>query len=532
VSGSSIEFKVEESLKDGGLMELISDDLSEEIQSIYFFNTTKNTDTEKKVIPKIALKFKVDLPQVKKIKLKDFKLTFPKCLILDDADTGKGELDSEKNTYSIPISDIFFATAHDNVHTDDDGDKVFNLDLKQITFEDAEGKGLDISKYEDEDGTKKGKLEYPLVPTGGGDKGKNIFLECTITDITLSGSVEEGETFKLTPIVTIDDVPIASVSGKVKVNMEPTRVALDGLPDFLQDDEVILSLADPRINLYINNKEIELPIDINISMQGKTKEEEGKALRTTAEVETPKPTPIKIYQNITSDEPEPIKLSNVNIPNFSELFILQKDKDKNRGGVPDSIILNISVIIDKDPNPIHAKQTIDLRGDEEENKYKVEMDSYEIDMPLSFGGDFAIVFKDTIDGWNDNLKDSDIKGISLKLDIDNAIPLALSIGGYAIGKDIGIGKDRKIDGIEITSKDLIKAGKVDATGEPESVPTTGIKISIKGSGEKMKKMDGVVLTFTARTSSDVEEEPLKSSQFLKINNIGATINGGVSVDLN
>ncbi|KAA6328742.1 hypothetical protein EZS27_022392 [termite gut metagenome] len=467
-----------------GDLVLENSNMPEEIISIYSLIPGR-IDSK---LPQLSLAFNISeknnksLDAVKEILLANFTLTLPKCLVLaGDQVTSKADSqDSDKYT-TYTIGSASFSPTNP---------RVFSLDLTSISFEDEEG-GLAIELLEPGRGFKR---EY------------EVSLTSDITIQLLSPPVEALE-LVLTPVVSISPIPIARVFGQVgpEIDIKPTEVPLDGLPDFLQGDAVILDLADPQIYLYVNNP-IDLPIDLTITMQGSKKQEEGESLKTKLITTTQ-----TIPAQVTKDDP--IVLSNSTIKDFSKLFIIE-DGEK-RGGIPDTIRLDITANANQD-----KKHTIDL-GDDVYPPIKME---YKIDMPLSFGPELIIIYNETVDGWNDQIKDLEMDNISIITNVKNTIPLELHIEGTAIDED-----GNTLTGIKVTAEKAIDAGKGE---KKDPTITKSLTITIKGSKSDMKKLDGIVLGIKANATKTVNNIPLNSSQYVIMQKIGAKIAGGMNIDLN
>ncbi|KAA6317963.1 hypothetical protein EZS27_031965, partial [termite gut metagenome] len=291
------------------------------------------------------------------------------------------------------------------------------------------------------------------------------------------------------------------------------------------------------------------PIDIQISFYVTMQGVKGGENPPRAPIETPKITiPAKQITTIILSKEEVEATDVVNpkpyiIDNLNELFLPT---------MPGEIQLKI---LSKKVYPTEDEITAEKEADKKLPRSTIVLGvsenvkmEYKIDMPLAFGPTFAIVLKDTLNGLNDNLKDSDVKGIKITMDVDNAIPLALTIGGEAIDKEgnrlKGItieGDGKKPTGADTKPIKTIKpyTGETKINDDSEVVPkpvtTEGIIINIKektgGSGQ-LKKMDGIVLKFKAESNTDAEGKSLSSQQYLKMKNISAEISGGISLDLN
>ncbi|KAA6324542.1 hypothetical protein EZS27_026141 [termite gut metagenome] len=489
-----------------GELVLENDDMPKEIISIYKLGLIESnypklslifeatiTDADGKSVPEATIR-------IVKIILENFEMEFPECLDLKKSTGGEGEM--KGSTYT-----------RDNA-TIAPNDKLFSLDLQSISFGDIDPlRGLVMESIE-----------------GGGTVGYGfkrpypVSLKSVIA-ITLSSAPTEKLHIKLTPVIRIDDILIATVTGQIKPTLEEvTDVVLGELPDFLTDPEVRLDLANPQVFLTVINP-IDIPISFYVTMQGIKEGETSPRVP----IETPKIT-IPALQTTTiilsklGGVDDPINhIQYTKIAKLNELFLLT---------IPEQINLdinskkaNITPEEEKQENEGLPRSTIVLGGDE-----KMVVIDYEIDMPLSFGKGLVIIYNETINGWNDQIKDLEMDNISITTTVENTIPLELHIEGYAI--DVN---GNELKGIDVEAKRAIAAGE--GIGEKKKPKKTSITISISEKKDKdysgqMKEMDGVVLRFKANATETVNGIPLNSSQYLIMDKISAKITGGMNIDLN
>jgi hypothetical protein len=487
IAGIPIDQRIVEidDLSTKGSLILENDGMPKEIVSISEFIPKQDKSAK---LPQLSLMFNIDITdgndqileniRVDNIILEDFTLTFPDFLFLTDGVDGKGEL--SENVYTMDDATSFAS-----------GEKIFSLDLKSISFKNEDGGKLVIQDQ---------RLYL----------AKEIRLESKVAVKLSSSSVPAGKLkIKLTPVITIDDILIESVSGQVDpdIDIKSTTVELEGLPDFLQDDKVRLDLANPQIFLTVDNP-IGIPILINATIYGKKDNVEICEINTgDIQIPASQKTTIILSKLGTMDDPaaieNPVQYHRIN--NLNELF----------STIPQEIKLDINAQADQ-----RVEHIINLG-----QTYPIAMD-YKIDIPLSFGPDLTIIYNKTIDGWNDQIKDLDMGNISIATTVENTIPLKLKIEGYAIDVD-----GKKLEGLSVKLNKVINAGK----GTSEKSVKTSIAISIseekKHSGI-MKEMDGVVLTITANATKTVNGIPLNSSQYMIMQKISAKITDGMNIDLN
>ncbi|KAA6336772.1 hypothetical protein EZS27_015092 [termite gut metagenome] len=319
---------------------------------------------------------------------------------------------------------------------------------------------------------------------------------------------------------------IASISGKVdpKINIDTVKVELTEIPDFLNDDDARMDFANPEIRLHVENP-FGLPILLNLDMQGwkngkKTHNESIKVggIKIPANPnldQLPTPITIIISKLGAPENEEPVADTNYyKVSELGDLFFI----------IPDEMELNVEAHADQDPK---EKHTIILG--ETEQVVKI---NYEVNLPLSFGENMSIVYKDTISGWNEDIKNFDIKRIDIEAEILNTIPLELSLSGYAI--DVN---GKKLDRLIVGIKDN---APIPPCNEDGSETTVSVVIEIvelvpafsDNPTAIMKNLDGIVLNFTAKSTETINNMPLKNTQYMMLKGMKARIPGGVKLNMN
>ena len=121
---------------------------------------------------------------------------------------------------------------------------------------------------------------------------------------------------------------------------------------------------------------------------------------------------------------------------------------------------------------------------------------YNVSAPLAFDAGAQITYRDTLDGWNDDIKDCELAEgsyIELKSDIENKLPAYLKLSSNAID----------VDGNEI-AKELIEvkvSNMIEASTDGTTAKTTPVTITISEKKKGMlKKVDG--LTFKIEVAAD------------------------------
>lgn len=384
-----------------------------------------------------------------------------------------------------------------------------------------------------------------IVPIEGIDCNKNgvVFDETSHTlsihgDIVLNGEVSintgdvdqryEGTTTSVTLLaeINLEDantkesiVNVNSVTGIVKPDIDITLdpVTLTGLPDFLSDEKVTLSVENPMVFFTADNK---TPVAAGINGN--------------------------ITSYIYNDNGEKIPLLKPEDPTVLFNFTVAKEKKQEfclspiaPTGMEDVIhveVSNMPSLITKIPDLFEFDVITEATDEETEielNKTYTITTDYNVNVPFVFGPKITtIVYKDSVDGWYDDLKDYEVKQINATATAINKIPLGLNFTAEALTVD-DQGKSKILDGVVVTvivdgEKDgIIKAGNNNTATESSLV----IEIVEKTPGA-VKMLDGLAFEVVAASTTGAEGQQLNENQTLQLKNVRLKVPGGVIVDLN
>lgn len=335
---------------------------------------------------------------------------------------------------------------------------------------------------------------------------KDVIVNGQITASNITPSTIIGNV-ALKTTITLEPITISEIQGKVdpNINININPLAFE-LPDFLTDKETNLDLLDPMIELTTNNP-IDVPIIINSTIQGF----KDKVLNSEVAIQGTTENPILIDANNKSI----ISLSNSGTAGAVDSKKYQIDK--------------LNTLLSKAPNEIQFKMnayadqraihTIQLG-----KQYPLEL-SYSINAPFKFGNNLCIIYNDTIDNFNKDIKDYDIKSIEITTNVENSIPLALKLDATTFGLNKNNGA---LPGITLEVIGDIKS--CDEKGNAQESPIK-IVLTEKIAGA-MKNLDGVHLRITAKSPSTSYGMSLKEEQYIRLTKIIAKAYGGVNVDLN
>lgn len=316
------------------------------------------------------------------------------------------------------------------------------------------------------------------------------------------------------PTVSITPMELGVVSGKIDPEIDPEKETVDigDIPDFMKDDDVVLDIMNPLITVNAGNS-IGVPVnaDLNIRPMQKGNVITGGVVNASIGIEPTGVLGSTTWSNFwISDTQEGMPSNYIYVPTPNLPNLIRK--------VPDSI--SIVVNAEADPNALHS---IDLSIPE----YKLQV-KYNISVPIKLGKDLNIIYHDTIDDFNKDIKDyvDYVTEAQILTEIDNTIPLEMICSAEAIDVNKNI-----LRGIEVSAPEKVKASGWDAAIGETTLTQTSFSLILKETvpGE-MSKLDGLVFKISAKANSTVAGATLKKDQYLKIS-AKMKVPGGVTVDI-
>jgi|UniRef100_UPI00359CB346 hypothetical protein len=331
------------------------------------------------------------------------------------------------------------------------------------------------------------------------------------TDVTVHQAQGTGS-LSITPTAILAAMTVSEVNGTIKPDMDvkPTEVELTNLPDFLQDEEVKLDITNPVFSFKANN-----PLNEEIEMDGiMTGYKNGKVTKT-----------VKIG---SGNGGVPIKLK----PSGNKqqtISIVRNEKTVVETGATKVIVPNLNDIIETIPDRISVELKPAVKTDD---YYTVNLgqdyvlnSEYNIDIPLSFGSGLKIVYEETIDDFDLDLEDVDIKKAIISITADNTIPLKMEIKNENVSA-------LDVNGNKTTDINVTVEGTITESKDGKSIATSQLNINLVSTKEgAISKLDGLFFKVTA-VPGQATDVQLLSSQWMQLKDMKLKIPNGIKVDLN
>lgn len=255
-------------------------------------------------------------------------------------------------------------------------------------------------------------------------------------------------------------------------------VSLQGIPDFLDDNDVVFDLYNPTVFIHFNN---DLPVNAQLSGV------------------------------LTSTDSNGRTLASVEVPQFSvasgEQVVAIQAKAKTYGADTVAVtVADLPSLIRKIPNRITFGQ-IKASADGTKTSqvtlgkdYQVEA-QYAFSSPLQFGENTSIIYSDSITDMHDGVKDlmfiekngKPDGGLIAEADIESCLPLFLTVEAWGVDVD---GKAVSKEKLPITVTPSVKAS---ADGNPVMTHIT-MKIT-PTDNDVFRTLDGIHYRLVGTTSA-------------------------------
>ena len=340
--------------------------------------------------------------------------------------------------------------------------------------------------------------------------------------------------YQLQATTQLNDIIISSAKGQFKPEIDLGDiggVAITGLPDFLNGENVRLVVANPQIYIDIDS---DLGLDgvitnVRLTSSGSKVQQSERVVNVDdlTILRSPNGQP-KRSSFVIFDEGNANKLTppeGRNISEFQKIELTGKVDVKNRLGKTIQVGRLASLLYEI-PDSIkfsaRGTTTLDKGSIELGHSYTVQP-SYTFKAPLTLNNGSYVVYNDSIDGWYEDLEDLTISGkAEVKVTVGEAInqlPLNLTLQVTP----------KFIDGTPVALKDKVQTS-VDKTINAKDTNggiTNDVVITLIVDGnDAFKHLDGFKFEALAETYNEGQAEALKEKgQTLKLNKIGGKITG-------
>lgn len=342
-----------------------------------------------------------------------------------------------------------------------------------------------------------------------GNKGVKVpeSRQISRTDpVKITVTNNSSSTATVTPKLTIDEMEVNSIYGQVdpEINIDPTNVTLNDMPDFLKDPATALDIDNPMFCIAVNNPaNAPMLADINITS---VKEGNPIASLTFNDIRIP-----------ANSNPANVIIARKEGEYQADVTVINDKLNDLIRTVPDEICININPQISQD-----QYYEIDVKD------YVIDNSQCHIDVPFVFRNGLNIAYSDSISDLHEDLKDLDkvtFGKANLVLDITNTIPLQMEI--LPDNVEVINYNGQKMDNIQVKVTGTI-AESNDGVSATENELTIELTSEVKG---VLSEVENITFKITA-VPGQAAGTPLKDTQWMKIDNMRLDVPGGIEIDLN
>lgn len=320
-----------------------------------------------------------------------------------------------------------------------------------------------------------------------------------------------GDELRIVPTVQLADMTISEAAGVVQPNIDATTTSVDinNLPDFLNDDETSLVISNPVIEFSAVNP-LNAPVEITGQLEGQ--KTDGTLISGSV---------VGIGEGST----DPIVLQPGN-----NIIALSRLGQGGQAGAQNIKVSNINNLIAKIPDRVEVTMQPSVTTNQ---YYSIRLGhdyevsgTYSLDIPLSFEEGLNIVYTDTADDFNSDIKDIDFEEAAVDLDAVNTIPLELEVKPENV-VPLDVNKQSLSNDIKVEVVGNIQAS---ADGKTPTRQTLRLEMTELTKGA-MSRLDGVRFRVTAVPGQAIGIT-LRSDQWMKLENISVKVPKGLNIDMN
>lgn len=286
---------------------------------------------------------------------------------------------------------------------------------------------------------------------------------------------------------------------------------VSSLPDFLQDDEVRIDIANPTLKFTSDLTQI--PVGVNLSADLISVKEGANGFEKTValpslRLENGQTNTLYYYQGSAPYDPE---------------------ADAATVQTASAQVSNLSTLIQQLPDRIDVELS-DRRITVQDEEYTIELGrtysakaEYKVYAPFEFSEGLTIVYRDSTESVNEDLQDYAAEGARITATAENTIPLNLVV--YVEARDVD---GQPVDGVTFNTA-TIAAGN-DASTEPVTTEVT-VDADLANPTD-LKKIDSFFFRIEAAAGESTQSHKLLSDQYVRLTDVRIRLKGQVTADFN
>ncbi|MDD6921295.1 MAG: hypothetical protein PUI86_02770 [Bacteroidales bacterium] len=308
-------------------------------------------------------------------------------------------------------------------------------------------------------------------------------------------------------------ITLDKVRGRFDPAINPSLNSIDifsALPDFLQDPEVVLNVANPTLKFTTDMQQIPMALEFRSEL---TAQKEG-ADGFSKTVSLPKTG----YATLHNERTNHLYFAGMSQP---------YDPDGVTPGATTHTIDNLGSLIENIPDRIDVNLS-DRKIRVKDEPFTIELGrtyhsnlKYSIFAPFQFNTGLKIVYRDSTNCMNADLKDYQAEGLAITATAVSTLPLGLVVSAYPLDTD----------GNKIPTIALSEVAIPASNGSTEA--SAPITLAIKLNDPKdLQRVDRLHFRIQAAADANAEGKALNARQFLQLKDIRLRLTGQVIGDFN
>lgn len=298
-----------------------------------------------------------------------------------------------------------------------------------------------------------------------------VGIQAVSTDFIADAGAVSG--LKIRSRMDMSDFTVNAATGRFNPEISLSDlgdISVTGIPDFLLGGDVVVDLYNPQIKLTVASN-----MSIPGTMDGVIRSyKDGQVLATVNVSGIP----------VGADGTTTVCICRraEGVSGFTHVIENGSLSDLIKT-VPDKITFSVSASADR------------------ENAYRFELGkdyeirpNYTVDAPIAFAENANIEYRDTLDGWNGDIKDFDLAEgayVSMTANVKSCVPAYLTVNAMPVDAD---GNEISADELTVDVEGSVEASK---DGKTETSSPLSVKISQSKKGA-LKKLDGIVFVVSGK----------------------------------
>lgn len=370
-------------------------------------------------------------------------------------------------------------------------------------------------------------IDYIDLKEEGTPKNGTITLPQEMTRVAMSGTayfssksaftMQQGDYADIELDINFPNdgkIVVDSITGifnpDINPDINPIEIA-DNLPDFLKDDATKIMVSNPTLKFNVDMRTLPSDVNVGATLTSVKSGKDGWSQSVTLpQVALKGGRSNTVYYHKKGNKPyDPESEVGAN-------SIVNRVEDL--GNLIERLPDQIEVDMKNGKVSLAQQEATMALG----KTYRAKAD-YSVFVPLEMEEGFTIIYKDSTNSMEDDLKDYGAEGIQLKTTAENTIPLDLTLTVKAMGTN-----NKPVPGINFTTAKA-KAGQGEGKAPVKSEMVVNATLQ---NPKDLQKVDYFLFEIKAESVQGNTTLPLASQQYIRMADIKLMLKGKVTVDLN